>query len=110
MTDSMTQTRPQFVTRHDQRGVAIIGLANPPRNGLEPEVIAEAQSVVQEALLDADVRALVITGVARLSRQVRICAERWRGRILHYRRCAGCWRTRASRLSPRSTGLQLARD
>ena len=62
MKDSMTQTRPQFVTRHDQRGVAIITLAHPPRNGLEPEVIAEAQSVVQAALLDAEVRALVITG------------------------------------------------
>ena len=62
MTDSMTQTRPQFVTRNDQRGVAIITLAHPPRNGLEREVIAELQSVVQMALLDAEVRALVITG------------------------------------------------
>ena len=40
MTDSMTQTRPQFVTRNYQRGVAIITLAHPPRNWLEREVIA----------------------------------------------------------------------
>ena len=62
MIDDMTQTRTHFVTRHDQRGVAVLTLAYPPRNGLEPEVVAELQALAEMALLAPEVRALVITG------------------------------------------------
>lgn len=62
MTEDNPERRPNLVTRRDQNGVAVLTLKHPPRNGLEPEVVAAAQALVDAALADPAIRALVITG------------------------------------------------
>jgi 3-hydroxyacyl-CoA dehydrogenase len=61
-TDSNAGRRSNLVTRRDQNGVAVLTLMQPPRNGLEPAVVAAAQALVDAALQDPAILAVVITG------------------------------------------------
>jgi enoyl-CoA hydratase/carnithine racemase len=52
--------------RSREDGLAVLTLAKPPRNLLDPDVMAELRDAIREADADADVEAIVLTGTGSI--------------------------------------------